>query len=220
MSRSEREEPSRRRSGPAPFRRSRTAIRTGQPDDTPDARYEWQSWSDGKARAHSVAATAPLSLTATFVREATLRITTSPEGLDFYLDDIEYNSSQTFWFELGSSHFAFVPPSQSAPGARYTFVNWSDGGSFGHPIQFSGAMSLEASFRAEFYLTVTTPFGEASGGGWYDNGTIAFASLSRTSVPGATGVRYAFVGWTGGASGAGAVSSGIDRKSTRLNSSH
>ncbi|HYS72523.1 MAG TPA: sialidase family protein [Thermoplasmata archaeon] len=180
-----------------------------QPDDTPDARYEWQSWSDGKARAHSVAATAPLSLTATFVREATLRITTSPEGLDFYLDDIEYNSSQTFWFELGSSHFAFVPPSQSAPGARYTFVNWSDGGSFGHPIQFSGAMSLEASFRAEFYLTVTTPFGEASGGGWYDNGTIAFASLSRTSVPGATGVRYAFVGWTGGASGAGAVSSGI-----------
>src|SRR2546428_363129 len=31
----------------------------------------------------------------------------------------------------------------------------------------------------------------------------------RTSVPGATGVRYAFVGWTGDASGAGVVSSGI-----------
>src|SRR6266581_734975 len=180
-----------------------------QPDDTPDARYEWQSWSDGMARAHSVAATAPLSLTATFVRQGTLRITTSPDGLGFYLDDIEYNSSQTFWFELGSSHFVFVPPSQSAPGARYSFVNWSDGGSFGHPIQFSGAMSLEANFRTEFYLTVTSPYGEASGGGWYDNGTIAFVSLSRTSVSGATGVRYAFVGWTGDASGAGAVSSGI-----------
>jgi len=180
-----------------------------QPDDTPDARYEWQSWSDGLARAHSVVARAPLSLTATFVREATLRITTSSEGIHFFVDDVEYSSSQTFWFELGSSHFVFAPPSQSAPGARYTFVNWSDGGSFGHPIQFSGAMSLEASFRAEFYLTVTTPFGEASGGGWYDDGTIAFASLSRTSVPGATGVRYAFVGWTGDASGAGVVSSGI-----------
>ncbi len=180
-----------------------------QPDDTPDARYEWQSWSDGMARAHSFAPTAPISLTATFVREETLRVSTSPEGLRFYLDDIEYSSSQTFWFELGSSHFVFVPPSQSAPGARYTFVEWSDGGSFGHPIQFSGAMSLEATFRTEFYLTVTSPFGEASGGGWYDNGTIAFVSLSRTSVPGATGVRYAFVGWTGDASGAGAVSSGI-----------
>ncbi len=180
-----------------------------QPDDTPFVRYEWQSWSDGMARAHSVAATAPLSLTATFVREGTLRITTSPEGLHFFLDDVEYSSSQTFWFALGSSHFVFVTPSQSAPGARYTFVNWSDGGSFGHPIQFSGAMSLEASFRTEFYLTVTSPYGEASGGRWYDNGTIAFASLSTTSVPGATGVRYAFVGWTGDASGAGAVSSGI-----------
>src|SRR2546422_555368 len=180
-----------------------------QPDDTPEARYEWRSWSDGLARGHSVLATAPLSLTATFVREATLQGTTSSEGVHFFVDDVEYSSSQTFWFELGSSHFVFAPPSQSAPGARYTFVNWSDGGSFGHPIQFSGAMSLEASFPAEFYLTVTTPFGEASGGGWYDDGTIAFASLSRTSVPGATGVRYAFVGWTGDASGAGAMSSGI-----------
>jgi len=88
-------------------------------------------------------------------------------------------------------------------------VNWSDGGSFGHPIQFSGAMSLEANFRTEFYLTVTSPYGAASGGGWYDEGTIAFVSLSRTSDPGATGVRYAFVGWTGDASGAGAVSDGI-----------
>ena len=180
-----------------------------QPDDTPEARYEWRSWSDGMARAHSVAPTAPLSLTATFVREETLRVSTSPEGLRFYLDDTEYSSSQTLWFEPGSSHFVFAPPSQSAPGARYTFVNWSDGGSFGHPIQFSGAMSLEANFRTEFYLTVTSPYGAASGGGWYDEGTIAFVSLSSPSVPGATGVRYAFVGWTGDASGTGAVSSGI-----------
>ena len=180
-----------------------------QPDDTPDARYEWKSWSDGMARAHSVVLTAPLSLTATFVHEGTLRVTTSSEGIHFFVDDVEYSSPQTFWFELGSSHFVFAPPSQSAPGARYTFVNWSDGGSFGHPIQFSGAMSLEANFRTEFYLTVTSPYGAASGGGWYDEGTIAFVSLSRTSDPGATGVRYAFVGWTGDASGAGAVSDGI-----------
>ncbi|TLZ74022.1 MAG: exo-alpha-sialidase [Methanobacteriota archaeon] len=180
-----------------------------QPDDTPDARYEWQSWSDGMARAHSVVPTAPLSLTATFIREGALRVSTSSEGIHFFVDDVEYSSSQTFWFELGSSHFVFAPPSQSAPGARYTFVNWSDGGSFGHPIQFSGAMSLEANFRTEFYLTVTTPYGETSGGGWYDEGTTAFVGLSRTSVPGATGVRYAFVGWTGDASGTGAVSSGI-----------
>src|SRR6266571_252484 len=175
----------------------------------PGSRYLWLSWSDGMARAHSVVLTAPLSLTATFVHEGTLRVTTSSEGIHFFVDDVEYSSPQTFWFELGSSHFVFAPPSQSAPGARYTFVNWSDGGSFGHPIQFSGAMSLEANFRTEFYLTVTSPYGAASGGGWYDEGTIAFVSLSRTSVPGATGVRYAFVGWTGDASGAGAVSDGI-----------
>src|SRR3989475_532639 len=139
-----------------------------QPDDTPEARYAWQSWSDGMARAHSVVATAPLSLTATFVREATLQVTTSSEGLHFFVDDVEYSSSQTFWFELGSSHFVFAPPSQSAPGARYTFVNWSDGGSFGHPIQFSGAMSLEASFRAEFYLTLQAPAQVTQGGTTYD----------------------------------------------------
>lgn len=180
-----------------------------QPDDTPDARYEWRSWSDGMARSHSVAPTAPLSLTATFDREETFRVTTSPEGLRFFLDDVEYSSSQTLWFEPGSSHFVFVPPSQSAPGARHTFVEWSDGGSFAHPILFSSAMSLEARFRTEFYLTVTSPFGEASGSGWYDEGTIAVASLRSTSIPGATGVRSAFVGWTGDAGGAGTVSSGI-----------
>lgn len=180
-----------------------------QPDGTPEARYEWRSWSDGMARAHSVAPTAPLSLTATFDREETLRLTTSPEGLRFFLDDVEYSSSQTFWLQPGSSHFVFVPPSQSAPGARHTFVEWSDGGSFAHSILFPGAMSLEARFRTEFYLTVTSPFGEASGSGWYDEGTIAVASLSSTSIPGATGVRSAFVGWTGDAGGTGAVSSGI-----------
>src|SRR6266511_2808277 len=121
----------------------------------------------------------------------------------------EYTSSQTFWLEPGSSHFVFAPPSQSAPGARDTFVEWSDGGSFAHSILFSGAMSLEARFRAEYYLTVTSPFGVAMGRGWYDEGTIAFASLSSTSVPGAAGIRHAFVGWTGDANGAGTVSDGI-----------
>lgn len=180
-----------------------------QPDDTPDGRYAWLSWSDELARAHSVAPTAPLSLTATFVREETLRVTTSPEGLRFFFDDVEYSSSQVFWLEPGSSHHVFAPPLQSAPGARHTFVEWSDGGSFGHLFQFSGAMSLEARFHSEFYLTVTSPFGEAMGGGWYDQGTIAFASLRSTTVPEATGVRHTFVGWTGDASGAGTVSSGI-----------
>ena len=180
-----------------------------QPDDTPTGRYEWRSWSDGMARAHSVAPTGPLSLTATFVREETLGIGTSPEGLRFYVDDVEYSSSQTFWFETGSSHFVFAPPSQSAPGARYTFSNWSDGGPYAHEILFSSAMTLEATFRTEFYLTVTSPYGEAGGSGWYEAGTTAFASLRSTTVPGPTGVRYVFVGWTGDAGGAGSMSSGI-----------
>jgi uncharacterized repeat protein (TIGR02543 family) len=180
-----------------------------QLDDTSDIRYEWRSWSDGLARAHSVAPTAPLTLTATFVREETLHVTTSPEGLRFFVDDVEYSSSQAFWLEPGARPFVWVSESQSAPGARYTFLEWSDGGSVGHTVFFSRAMSLEARFRTEFYLTVTSPFGEASGGGWYDVGTIAFARLGSTSVPGATGVRTAFVGWTGHASGTGTVSSGI-----------
>ena len=180
-----------------------------QPDDTPTARYAWQSWSDGMPRAHSVAPTAPLFLTATFVRQATLQVATSPEGLVFYVDDVEYSSSQAFWFDTGSSHFVFAPPSQSAPGARYTFNEWSDGGPYAHEILLSGAITLKATFRTEFYLTVTSPYGETGGSGWYEAGTTAFASLRNTTVPGPTGVRYVFVGWTGDAGGAGRMSSGI-----------
>src|SRR5207245_1342449 len=89
------------------------------------------------------------------------------------------------------------------------FSNWSDGGPYAHEILFSSAMTLEATFRTEFYLTVTSPYGEAGGSGWYEAGTTAFASLRSTTVPGPTGVRYAFVGWTGYATGNGSMSSGI-----------
>jgi uncharacterized repeat protein (TIGR02543 family) len=62
-----------------------------------------------------------------------------------------------------------------------------------------------AVWQVQFYLTVDTPYGSASGSGWYANGSFGVVSVNASIVPVSGTEREAFDAWTGDASGSSAV---------------
>ena len=89
-------------------------------------------------------------------------------------------------------------------GTRYVFTGWSGdytGTSPTGQVTMRGSKSIVANFKEQYLLTVTSPYGTPSGSGWYDDDTTAHASLDKTIVDIATGVRAKFTGWTGDAKG-------------------
>jgi uncharacterized repeat protein (TIGR02543 family) len=87
------------------------------------------------------------------------------------------------------------------PGTRYHCT------SYFRPVFVSENVTF--TYQTEHYLTVSSPYGNPGGAGWYEDGTIAYATLQTGIVPGPTGVRYVFTGWSGDASGAGLTSNPI-----------
>jgi hypothetical protein len=168
-----------------------------------DVRYVWFSWSDGGSAVHSVTANAALLLTATFTEEQAMRVSTTPSGASFLVDGQTYSSANTFWFARDSYHtVSVVTPQSGNPGTRYQFQSWSDGGAATHVIHFTGAVSLQATFSAEYLLTVESPVAGAGGSGWYPAGATVSATVSNQYYAQAPGERLSFQGWSGDATGA------------------
>src|SRR5438094_436020 len=169
---------------------------------TPDVRSVFSSWSDGGAQAHTVTASAPLSATATFVQEQGFRVTTAPGNLSFKVDGTDYSAATTFWFAPGTYHIVSVETLQSgATGVRYRFASWSDGGAATHVVHFVSAMTIQATFAPEYYLTVTSSVPGASGSGWFAAGSTATASVVNPIYSTGPGQRSVFRGWAGDATG-------------------
>jgi len=167
-----------------------------------DVRYVWFSWSDGGSAVHSVTATAALVLTATFTEEEAMRVSTTPSGTTFAVDNTTYSSATTFWFSRDTYHVvSIVTPQTGVPGTRYQFQGWSDGGAATHVVHFTGAVSLVANFSAEYYLNVSSLVSGAGGSGWYPAGATVTATVSNQYYAQGPGERLAFQGWSGNATG-------------------
>ncbi len=186
-------------------------IATTTPQYTsPQIRYTWASWSDGGALAHAVVASAPISVSGTFLQQQGLLVSTQPGGLNFTFDGANYSSSQTFWLSLDTYHAVSVATLEFAgSGVRYRFASWSDGGAASHVVHFTGATAVTAAFSAEYYLTVTSPVPGAAGGGWFPSGTTATATITYSTYLQDPGTRLVFAGWGGDASGTGTASNPI-----------
>ncbi len=92
----------------------------------------------------------------------------------------------------------------AGPGTRYIFTGWSgdySGTSTTGQVAISGSMSVTANFKTQHLLTVNSPYGTTSGPGWYDADSSAYASLDKSIVDLAAGVRARFVGWSGDTTG-------------------
>ncbi len=121
---------------------------------------------------------------------------TDPAGLGFTVDGTTYTSTQTFTWNIGSSHtIATTSPQAGAPGMQYVFDNWSDGGAISHSVNApSTATTYTATLDTQYQLTTAaSPSNGGSvspaSGGFYNAGTVV--PLQATAAAG-----HAFVNWT------------------------
>ena len=69
------------------------------------------------------------------------------------------------------------------------------------PTTITQPTNIVASYQTQYYLTVSSAYGNPNGEGWYDSGSIATVSVSGAIVSNGTSVQFAFSKWSGDASG-------------------
>jgi hypothetical protein len=133
-----------------------------------------------------------------------ITIGTTPVGRSFTVDGTPYTSTQTFSWNVGSSHTISTSTLQpGSAGTRYAFASWSDSGPLSHPITVPyGATTYTAAFTTQHQLT-TAVLPPASGSvaaspsspdGFYNSG------LSVQLTASANGGYY-FANWSGDLNG-------------------
>ena len=175
-------------------------------DAAPNPAYVWAGWSgnlSGTVKPNSITMNGPKAVTANFGKEVQITVTTNPAGLGFSVDGTPYTSSQTFtWVENGTHTVSVTTPQSGGSGTQYVYTSWSDGGASSHNYTVPGTnQTVTANFKTQYYLTVSSASGVATGQGWYDSGSSVGFSVSPTTVSGGTGTQYVFTGWTGGGDG-------------------
>jgi hypothetical protein len=135
--------------------------------------------------------------TATPTPTVQVTVQTSPTGLTFSVDGTTYSSTQTFSWASGSSHtIATTSPQNGATGVRYAFTRWSDSGAISHTVAPSTNRTYTATFRTQYYLTMTHGTGGtvSPASGWKNSGTTVSIRATPTNN---TQVSYRFDHWTG-----------------------
>ena len=112
------------------------------------------------------------------------------------------------WYDSGSTAYATLDTGtvNCGNGTRRVFTSWNGDASGTNyaqsdPILMDGPKTAVALWKTQYNLTVTSPYGTPYGGGWYDNGATANASLDVGSVNCGNGTSRVFTSWTMDASG-------------------
>ena len=112
------------------------------------------------------------------------------------------------WYDAGTQTTARldVGTISLGNGARALFQGWF-GDASGTDSSGSSAITMDrahlvvAAWQVQYYLTVETAFGSASGSGWYAGGSFGIASVNSSMIPVSGTERQAFAGWSGDATG-------------------
>ncbi len=112
------------------------------------------------------------------------------------------------WFAAGTSVNVETSPPTAQTGVQYVCSGWAGTGSVPATGNSSNVVftinspsSISWTWKTQYYLTVTSAYGNPAGGGWYDASTSAYASVNPTTSTGPGGTQYVFTGWSGSASG-------------------
>ena len=92
---------------------------------------------------------------------------------------------------------------------RLVLTDWSAGYRLitnGYALEVTSDMTLTAVYANQFFVNVTSPFGQVSGSGWYNQGSNVSVKVTPYSIPaqgvlGLLHVGTVFEGWTGDFSG-------------------
>lgn len=161
--------------------------------------YSWNGWAGDLTTMDNpttILMDGPKSVTARFNDIILFTVSTQPESLYFRVDGIEYQDRHTFSWESGSQHTVEIDTLQvSGTGSRHQFSQWSDNGAVNHTITVTQTGILLAQFISEYYLEITSDWGNPVGEGWYTENSDAEFSVTTPDVHGQT--RYLFTQWTG-----------------------
>jgi len=159
--------------------------------------YVWASWADGGDQSRTITTpSSPTTYTANY--QTQYQVTYSQTGCS-----LPVSLPATEWVNAGNSAVGTFPSTVSSGDGKTQcpLQNASPPGPINAPT------ALAATYKTQYYLTVTSSYGNPTGQGWYDAGSTAtFAVTSPAS--GGAGTQYAFTGWvssdTGGYTGADA----------------
>ena len=135
---------------------------------------------------------------------------------DFYLTvESDYGTpAGEGWYVDFSTAYASLDTNivSGGSGVQYVFVSWSGdttGTNYAQsdPITMDANKTAIALWKTQYYLTVESDHGIASGDGWYDSGSNAYASVDTEVESGGSGVQYVFTHWGGDATGTNYASS-------------
>ena len=159
--------------------------------------YVWASWADGGNQSRTITTpSSPTTYTANY--QIQYQVTYSQTGCS-----LPVSLPATEWVNAGGSAVGVFPSTVTSSDGKTQCLlqNASPPGPVNAPA------ALAATYKTQYYLTVTSSHGNQTGQGWYDAGSNAtFAVTSPAS--GGAGTQYAFTGWassdTGGYAGADA----------------
>lgn len=127
----------------------------------------------------------------------------------YYLSVVGIYSATTGsgWYNAGATASFDVtnPTISSGSDSQTGFTGWVGTGLGSNTTTIQAAtctmnapITETAQWGTQYLLTIITPYGTASGGGWYTSGSTAYASLNTNIVSGTTGTRYVFSSWSNG----------------------
>jgi hypothetical protein len=147
-------------------------------------RYVFTSWDDGDT---SVSRTVSGGVyTANYDKEHLLTINSAydePEGGG--------------WYKEGGTANISVAALIEEPATKHIFTGWSgdlSGATANATLTMSSPKVVTVNWRNEYLLTITSPYGEPKGVGWYKEGETA--NISVATVEGVI-IRQIFTGWSG-----------------------
>jgi len=142
-------------------------------------------------------------VTAKFGERVHITVMSSPEGLEFAVDDDILEQTTSFWWIQREDHFVSVedtvfdgtPPNDTT---IYVFTYWSDGGRSSHWYEVPGFTdTLTAYFQTQHRLTVNSIHDTPKGAGFYPAGVGARFWVEKRTISGGSGIQYVFTGWKG-----------------------
>jgi hypothetical protein len=114
------------------------------------------------------------------------------------VDGNSYSASslpKTFIWAPGSSHSIQATSTVSGTsGTQYLFESWNDGTTTPSKTISSGGI-YTAEYKTQYYLTVSSAYGQPTGQGWYNSGTTA--TISVVTPVEQAGTKRIFTDWSG-----------------------
>jgi hypothetical protein len=156
---------------------------------TEGVRQSFTGWSDGiTSNPRQITVTSATILQADYSTQYLLNVnanggTATPGG--WYVP----NSTVTV--------IADNPSNVTANASRYLFTSWSGDLSSTSPaitVTMNKPLTLQANWVRQYYLSIISPTGSPSGGGWYNAGTIVTVGV-QSIVQYSNGTRMIFNGW-------------------------